>query len=79
MIVSASSPVLAGQVKRSGGGLEYTGFDEFVEASAKVDSEMGRRGREFVRDNYSWEEVIKQWKTILEDVSSTKTVTPSFD
>ena len=79
VIVSASSPVLAGQVKRSGGGLEYSGFDEFVEASAKVDSEMGRRGREFVRDNYSWEEVIKQWKTILEDVSSTKTVTPSFD
>lgn len=66
VIVSASSPVLAGQVKRSGGGVVYSGFEEFVQAAEKADPEMGRSGREFVRKNYSWDAVMKQWKNILQ-------------
>ena len=68
VIVSASSPVLAGQVKRSGGGIVYSGFEEFIQAAAQADPEMGRRGREFVRNNYSWDVVMKQWERILEVV-----------
>ena len=72
VIVSASSPVLAGQVKRSGGGVVYSCFEEFVQATEKADPEMGKKGKEFVRNNYSWDAVMKQWSRILEGVASEK-------
>lgn len=69
IIASSSSPVLAGQVGRSGGGLVYSTFQDFVEASRSISPEMGSRGRDFVRDKYSWDVVISEWKDILEDAA----------
>ena len=69
VIVSSSSPVLAGQVNRSGGGIIYENFKEFVQAAEKADNAMGMRGREFVFLNYSWDAVMKQWKCILKGVA----------
>ena len=70
VIVSSSSPVLAGQVQRSQGGLVYSSFKEFVQAAEQADPEMGRRGREYVQQNYSWDAVMKQWKNILKNAAS---------
>ena len=73
VIVSASSPVLSGQVERSGGGISYRNFEEFVSAAARADREMGKRGREFVRIHYSWDAVIKKWTGILENTAFGRT------
>ncbi len=70
VIVSSSSPVLAGQVERSRGGLVYSGFKEFVQAAGKADRAMGMRGREYVLRNYSWDIVMKKWNNILKNAVS---------
>ena len=70
VIVSSSSPVLAGQVKRSQGGLVYSTFEEFIQAAENTDRSMGIRGRDFVQLNYSWEAVMEKWGEILEKTLS---------
>jgi len=70
VIVSAESPVLCGQIERSGGGISYSSFREFKKATEKANDAMGQRGRDFVRLHYSWSAVIEKWKHIFEKARS---------
>ena len=65
VIVSSGSPVLAGQARRSKGGISYASFQEFREAAELVSPEMGLLGREFVKRNYSWDAVMARWREII--------------
>jgi len=60
VLVNGKCAVLRGQCQRSGGGLEYTDYQEFRRALTKfahepsLAGELGERGRQFVRENYAW-------------------------
>lgn len=63
-LVQGLSGVLAGQARRAGGALPYRGFAEFeaaldllVDDPAFADR-LGRSGRRYVEDSYSWPTVI---------------------
>lgn len=70
-LVNARSPVLRGQVERSGGGLAFTGALELAEmvrqlvASPGVADRMGASGRAYVRANYSWDGVVERLCRLL--------------
>lgn len=74
-LVQGRCAVLAGQARRSGGGLPYTGFAEFeagvdrVWADERLRNAMGRAGRQYVIDNYQWEHVLDQYEQLLAAVS----------
>jgi glycosyltransferase involved in cell wall biosynthesis len=72
VIVQGRCDVLAGQARRSGGGIAYTGFAEF-EAAVDVLLEeralarrLGEAGRRYVRARYSWEQVLDTYEVLLE-------------
>jgi glycosyltransferase involved in cell wall biosynthesis len=74
-LANASSPVLVGQSRRSGGGLWYSNAAEYAAmldllAQAKPLAEaIGTQGRRFVRNAYSWERVREHWLAALEEVT----------
>jgi glycosyltransferase involved in cell wall biosynthesis len=57
--------VLAGQCRRSDGGLWYRNYDEFAEclslltADEQLRTQLGKRGRQFVAQEYTWDRVEK--------------------
>ena len=63
VLANGLSDVLAGQCRRSGGGLAYTHYEEFESSlnrllrDAALREDLGSRGREFVEKNYSWETI----------------------
>jgi glycosyltransferase involved in cell wall biosynthesis len=71
-MLNAASPVLAGQARRSGGGLVYADAGEFAAAAellldnpAKGEA-LGESGRAFVRRDYQWDAVIGRLEGLLE-------------
>ena len=70
-LVNASSPVLRGQVERSGGGVAFAGARELAEivghlvSSPGVADRMGASGRAYVRANYSWDGVVERLGRLL--------------
>ena len=75
---AASTPVLAnarglavaGQCRRSGGGLVYAGYEQFRDSLDRLRSaeraEFGRRGREFVAEQCSWSRVLGVYERAIE-------------
>jgi glycosyltransferase involved in cell wall biosynthesis len=67
--------VLAGQCRRSGGGLSYDGYAEFREATrllladADLRGALGRQGREYVDREYSWERIDASMESFLARVA----------
>jgi glycosyltransferase involved in cell wall biosynthesis len=67
VLVNGNCAVLSGQCRRSGGGLEFTDYEEFQRALIEltgnplVGRELGERGRRFVRENYSWSLVERKY------------------
>ncbi len=67
-IVQGRCEVLAGQSKRSGGGIPYRSFAEFAAAVTRLRqdptlrADMGEAGRQYVLDNYQWDVVIERWE-----------------
>jgi glycosyltransferase involved in cell wall biosynthesis len=67
LLVNGKCAVLRGQCRRSGGGLEFTDYDGFQRAVTKfmqepsMARELGERGRQFVRENYSWPVVERKY------------------
>ena len=80
-LVNASSPVLVGQSRRSGGGLWYSSAEEYATmldllARAKPLAEsIGAQGRRYVEAEYRWERVRKLWLEALTEVA--RETTPS--
>ena len=70
-IVNARSPVLRGQVARSGGGATFDSATELAEivrhlvASPGVADRMGAAGRAYVQANYDWDGVIERLQRLL--------------
>ena len=65
VLVSSGCEVLVGQTRRSHGGIPYSGFAEFEAAvDLLIDDpiladQLGRNGRAYVEQNYSWDVVVK--------------------
>lgn len=74
-LANAVSPVLVGQSQRSGGGLWYSGREEYAVmldllARARPLAEaIGAQGRRHVRTAYTWERVREVWLEALETVA----------
>lgn len=75
-LVQGHSAVLAGQARRSGGGLPYQGYGEFEAAlELLVDDEalrqrMGTAGRAFVEGRYDWPKVLSKYERFLEALAN---------
>ena len=73
VIVNGESAVLAGQCRRSGGGLTYRGVGDFADQAAALLAEPARRrelgeaGQRYVASNYRWERIEERYRTILEE------------
>ena len=72
VLVHGECEVLVGQVRRSGGGIPYSGFAEFEAAvellmnNPDLTDQMGRRGREYVERRYDWATVIDGFERTIE-------------
>jgi glycosyltransferase involved in cell wall biosynthesis len=70
-LVQGHCAVLEGHARRSGGAIPYRGFAEFEAAldALLADSElanaMGRSGRRYVAQTYSWERVMTRYEQFL--------------
>ena len=72
-IVQGRSAVLAGQARRSGGGLPYVGFAEFEAAVDRIQEgrlaqRLGQRGREYVEQRYEWDHVLDVYERFVHAV-----------
>lgn len=71
--VNANCAVLAGQARRSGGGLGYHNYGEFEQALVRLSSDeqlravMGANAREYVRSNFVWSAVLDRYERLLAD------------
>jgi hypothetical protein len=70
VLVNGQCAVLRGQCRRSGGGLEYSDYEEFRRALIRfvrepaLGRQLGERGRRYVREHYAWplvERSYLQW------------------
>lgn len=71
VIVRAQTPVLAGQVRRSGGGIAYRDHAE-LEAACRLllsdrslAAELGARGLRYVREHYAWPTLLDRYEQLL--------------
>ncbi len=70
-LVQGRCEVLAGQARRSGGALPYTGFGEFeaavdlVTTSPSVAARLGRAGRSYVESRYEWDRVLDGYEQFV--------------
>jgi glycosyltransferase involved in cell wall biosynthesis len=73
-LVQGHCDVLAGQVRRSGGGLAYRSYAEFDAAMVKLLSDgrlrdrLGRAGHDYVHANYAWPKVLSNYEAFLSEV-----------
>lgn len=71
-LVQDGCAVLGSQVRRSSGGLPYTGFATFEAAldllrhDVALASRLGAMGQQFVRDSYSWPVVLDGVESVIE-------------
>ena len=72
VLANAASPVLLGQVLRSGGGIGYRGPDELARAAADLLSDasvaaaLGRSGQRYVELTYRWEQVHARLEGLID-------------
>lgn len=70
-LVQGGCAVLAGQVRRSGGGLAYRSFAEFEAAvdlfmeRPRLAHDLGDSGRRYVEAHYSWDAVLGSYEALL--------------
>lgn len=74
-LANARSAVLVEHCRRANAGLFYEDGDEFVEAldlllrDGALRGAMGERGRVYVRDHYTWDQVLARYRAVIEAVS----------
>ncbi|HEX2039529.1 MAG TPA: glycosyltransferase family 4 protein [Acidimicrobiales bacterium] len=67
--------VVFGQLRRSGGGIPYTGFAEFecaldmVLGDAALRERLGKNGRAYVERRYRWDDVLDRYERFLGHIS----------
>jgi glycosyltransferase involved in cell wall biosynthesis len=73
VVAQGRTDVLVGQVRRSGGGVWYSGFAEFEAAvdllvsSPELADTLGAAGRRFVEREYRWETVLRRYEGLLRE------------
>lgn len=73
-LVQGRCEVLAGQARRSGGGIPYSGYAEFEAAldllleDAGLRRRLGEAGRAYVEAHYEWSAVMDRYEAFLERV-----------
>lgn len=71
--VNANCATLAGQARRSGGGLGYRNYREFERSFVRLTGDdslrgaMGERARSYVTRNYRWTTVLDRYERVLCD------------
>ncbi len=74
VLVTDKAKVLVGQCKRSNGGLWYHGLEDFTYIILNTGKEtrniLGKQGRTFVANNYSWHSIEQKYLMLLEDTLS---------
>lgn len=74
VIVNGYSPVLVGQCRRSNAGLYYTNYAEFeaemeyLLSNPDICRKLGENGEKFVAENYNWNVVIDNIKSLIEEM-----------
>jgi glycosyltransferase involved in cell wall biosynthesis len=72
VLANGKCDVLRGQCIRSNAGLYYESYEEFVEALYSLESNgplnarLGRNGREFFRQNYTWPVIERKYLEMFE-------------
>ena len=75
ILANARSEVLTDHCQRSSAGLYYGSREEFVEClrllmnNADLRAAMGRNGREYVRNDYSWDVILEKYERMMTRVS----------
>ncbi len=75
VLVNGNCAVMKGQCIRSNAGLYYTNYFEFEETLNYILNnpdeyeQMCRNGMEFVTKNYSWDVIVKNVKSLIEEIS----------
>jgi glycosyltransferase involved in cell wall biosynthesis len=78
ILVNARSDVLVEHCQRSNAGLYYADRDEFVECldllvgDVRLRANMGRNGREYIRQNYRWDLVLGKYERLFAKIRSAK-------
>ncbi len=79
VVAQGRTDVLVGQVRRSGGGVWYSGFAEFEAAvdllasSPELADQLGRAGRRYVEREYRWETVLRRYEALLHRTAASPT------
>lgn len=74
VLVNATCQVLREQCARGNGGLAYAGYEEFalglqtLLGSPRLRERLGRQGRAYVDEHYSWETVERKYLDAIEQV-----------
>jgi len=77
VLANARGRSVAGQCGRSGGGLTYSSYEEFEAGLDRLRSAegqaLGRRGREFVAEECSWDRVLDVYRRAIERAAGAPT------
>ena len=82
VLANGASPVLRGQVMRSGGGIAYVGAAELARAAAdlvddpSVAGMLGGAGRRYVAATYRWEQVRERLARLIAQASAGRREAP---
>lgn len=79
VIVNGRCDVLKGHCVRSNGGLYYQSYYEFegcinyMLQHKEIAEAMGKNGRQYVNDNYTWDKIVERFVEIVEQVCGLQT------
>ena len=82
VVAQGRTDVLVGQVRRSGGGVWYTGFAEFEAAidvlagSPGLGDALGRAGRAHVEREYRWDVILPRYERLLGEAIGARPTPP---
>jgi glycosyltransferase involved in cell wall biosynthesis len=71
VLVNGKCEVLRGQTRRANAGLYYSGYEEFREALALLESDaslrvqLGRNGRSYFEKHYTWDIVEQKYLQLM--------------
>ena len=73
ILVTARSEVLKGHCERSNAGLSFERYEEYEKALTTLMTDqskyqnMSEKGRDYVRKNYSWDNILQAYRQIIEN------------
>ena len=83
VVAQGRTDVLVGQVRRSGGGVWYSGFAEFEAAvellttATGLADALGRAGRRYVEREYRWPTVLDRYEALLHQTVGSRAGPPA--